>query len=94
MHFFGSIGLLLFVLGFLAAIWLGAQKLYCLRHGIPAPLVTSSPYFYIFLVFMIMGLQLFLAGYLAELIGRNSPTRNTYLIAELLGTDCHGEQEQ
>ena len=48
MHFFGSIGLLLFVLGFLAAIWLGAQKLYCLRHGIPAPLVTSSPYFYIF----------------------------------------------
>lgn len=86
MHFFGSLGLLLFVLGFLAALWLGAQKIYFLHHGIPAPLVTSSPYFYIFLVFMLMGLQLFLAGYLAELIGRNSPTRNTYLISERLGT--------
>ncbi len=91
MHFFGSIGLLLFVLGFLAAVWIGAQKLYCLNHGIPAPLVTSSPYFYIFLVFMIMGLQLFLAGYLAELIGRNSPTRNSYLIAEDLGLGAEKE---
>ncbi len=84
MHFFGSLGLLLFLLGFIAAIWLGAQKIYCLRHGIMAPLVTSSPYFYICLVCMLMGLQLFLSGYLAELIGRNSPMRNTYLIAEKL----------
>ena len=91
MHFFGSLGLLLFILGFLSAIGLGVQKIYCLRHGIPAPLVTSSPYFYIFLVFMIMGLQLFLAGYLAELVGRNSPTRNTYLVAESLGTDKSGK---
>lgn len=88
MHFFGSLGLLLFILGFLAAIWLGAQKIYCLHHGIVAPLVTSSPYFYICLTCMLMGLQLFLAGYLAELVGRNSPTRNTYLIAERTdGTD-------
>ncbi len=84
MHFFGSLGLLLFLLGFISAVWLGAQKIYCLRHGIVAPLVTSSPYFYICLVCMLMGLQLFLAGYLAELVGRNSPTRNTYLIAEKL----------
>lgn len=84
MHFFGSFGLLLFIIGFLSAVWLGAQKLYCLRHGITAPLVTASPYFYICLVCMLMGLQLFLAGYLAELVGRNSPTRNTYLIAEKL----------
>lgn len=87
MHFFGSLGLLLFFLGFMAAIWLGAQKIYCLRHGIPAPLVTDSPYFYIFLVFMLVGIQLFLSGYIAELVGRNSPTRNTYLIAEVLGKD-------
>ncbi|MCH5243524.1 MAG: glycosyltransferase family 2 protein [Lentimicrobiaceae bacterium] len=85
MHFFGSFGLLLFILGFIAAIWLGAQKIYCLRHNIVAPLVTDSPYFYIFLTFMLMGLQLFLTGYLAELVGRNSPTRNTYLIAEKIG---------
>ncbi|MCM1530946.1 MAG: glycosyltransferase family 2 protein [Bacteroides sp.] len=85
MHFFGSFGLLLFIIGFLAAVWLGAQKIYCLHHGITAPLVTSSPYFYICLTSMLMGLQLFLAGYLAELVGRNSPTRNTYLIAEHLG---------
>lgn len=85
MHFFGSIGLLLFLLGFVAALWLGCQKLYCLSHGIPARLVTESPYFYICLVFMLMGVQLFLAGYLAELVGRNSPTRNTYLISEVLG---------
>lgn len=88
MHFFGSLGLLLFILGFLAAIWLGAQKIYSMHHGIVAPLVTSSPYFYICLTCMLMGLQLFLAGYLAELVGRNSPTRNTYLIAERTeGTD-------
>lgn len=85
MHFFGSLGLLLFILGFLSAVWLGAQKIYCLRHGIVAPLITSSPYFYFCLVFMLMGLQLFLSGYLAELVGRNSPTRNAYLVAERLG---------
>lgn len=93
MHFFGSIGLLLFVLGFIAAVWLGAQKIYFLRHGIVAPLVTSSPYFYICLTFMLMGLQLFLAGYLAELVGRNSPTRNTYLVAETVGVEENGKAE-
>lgn len=95
MHFFGSLGLLLFVLGFIAAIWLGAQKIWCLRHGVPAPLVTSSPWFYIFLVFMIMGLQLFLSGYMAELVGRNSPTRNTYLVSDYLGLEstCKSERE-
>lgn len=95
MHFFGSLGLLLFLLGFIAAVWLGAQKIWYLRHGVPAPLVTSSPWFYIFLVFMLMGLQLFLAGYIAEMVGRNSPTRNTYLVSEYLGLEanCKSERE-
>lgn len=91
MHFFGSFGLLIFFLGFVAAAWLGAQKIYCLRNGIAAPLVTASPYFYFCLAFMIVGVQLFLTGYLAELVGRNSPTRNTYLIAERLGAAAHTE---
>lgn len=85
MHFFGSMGLFIFVLGFLSAAWLGIEKLYSIGHGVAAPLVTSSPYFYFAIAFMLIGVQLFLAGYLAELIGRNSPTRNTYLIEKKLG---------
>ncbi|MEG2178647.1 MAG: glycosyltransferase family 2 protein [Bacteroidales bacterium] len=85
MHFFGSMGLLIFVLGFLASAWLGAEKLYSMAHEIAAPLVTNSPYFYLAIACMLIGVQLFLAGYLGELIGRNSSTRNTYLISKRLG---------
>ena len=48
----------------------------------PAPLVTSNPYFYLALTFMIMGTQLFLAGFTAELVTRNAPDRNKYLVAK------------
>lgn len=82
MHLFGSMGTLIFILGFLAAIWLGAQKLYYLHHGIPAQLVTDSPYFYIALACMIIGTQLFVAGFLGELVSRNSESRNNYYIKE------------
>ncbi|MEG1498957.1 MAG: glycosyltransferase family 2 protein [Bacteroidales bacterium] len=85
MHFFGSIGMLLFILGFLSALWLGIEKIGCLSHGIPAPLVVNSPYFYFAIMCMTMGLQLFLAGYIAELVGRNSSTRNMYLISKKIG---------
>ncbi|NVN95739.1 MAG: glycosyltransferase family 2 protein [Bacteroidetes bacterium] len=80
MHFFGLIGTLIFIVGFFAAIWLGSEKLYALYHQMRAPLVTDSPYFYISIASMIIGVQLFLAGFLAEMIGRSSSIRNTYLI--------------
>ena len=80
MHLFGSLGTLMFLAGFLAAFWLGAQKLYHVHKGIRASLVTDSPYFYLALTAMILGTQLFLSGFLGELISRNSSERNTYQI--------------
>lgn len=80
MHLFGALGTLLFVLGFFAAAWIGIDKLICLSHGIPARLVTDNPYFYLSLVCMILGTQLFLAGFIAELVSRTSTDRNVYLI--------------
>ncbi len=82
MHLFGALGTLMFLLGFGLAIWLGIHKLYNVAHGIIAPLVTSNPFFYIGLVCMILGTQLFVTGFLAELVSRNRPDRNKYSIAE------------
>lgn len=80
MHFFGLLGSLMFVLGFIAVIVVGANKLYCLYNGLPYRLVTDSPYFYLALTAMILGTQLFLAGFVGELISRNSSERNNYQI--------------
>ncbi len=82
MHFFGVLGTLLFLLGFIASIVVGATKLYAMYVGQNYRLVTDSPYFYISLTSMILGTQLFLAGFLGELISRNSQERNSYKIAE------------
>ncbi|MGL5891892.1 MAG: glycosyltransferase family 2 protein [Bacteroidia bacterium] len=87
MHFFGLIGSLMFILGFFSAAWLGAAKLYVVFTGGVAPRVTDSPWFYIALTSMIIGTQLFLAGFLGELIARSSSDRNTYLIEERIGDD-------
>ena len=84
MHVFGFIGTLMFMLGFLAACIVGGHKLYCLSMGIHCPLVTTSPYFYIALTMMILGTQLFVAGFLGELISRNAPERNNYQIEKEL----------
>lgn len=80
MHFFGLLGSLMFVLGFIAVIVVGVNKLYCLYNGLPYRLVTDSPYFYLSLTAMILGTQLFLAGFVGELISRNSSERNNYQI--------------
>jgi len=80
MHVFGFLGSLMFFLGFLAALIIGINKLVCLSRGIPQPLVTQSPYFYIALVMMIIGTQLFVAGFLGDLISRSSQGRNDYQI--------------
>lgn len=82
MHFFGLLGSLMFILGFIAVVIVGAIKLYNLYAGKPTILVTDSPYFYLSLVLMILGTQLFLTGFLGELIVRNSPGRNHYEIEE------------
>jgi glycosyltransferase involved in cell wall biosynthesis len=87
MHLFGMIGTLMFVLGFLAAAWLGAQKIYYLHQGIKMHLVTSSPYFYISLTLMIMGTILFVTGFLAEMISRLSWDRNQYMVSKKLNLD-------
>lgn len=82
MHFFGLMGTLMFVIGFLSSAWIGLEKIYFLSQGIKSRLVADNPFFFIALVCMILGTQLFLAGFLAELISRNSPDRNTYQIRE------------
>lgn len=84
MHLFGAIGTLLFIIGFFSAAWIGIDKLICLSQGIQARLVTDNPYFYISLVCMLLGTQLFLAGFVAELISRSSSERNVYLIEKEL----------
>jgi len=80
MHIFGLLGTLMFMLGFIAVCVVGGAKLYALSVGEPARLVTDSPYFYLSLVAMILGTQLFLTGFVAELVTRNSPERNKYQI--------------
>ncbi len=82
MHVFGFLGTLMFVIGFVAAFIIGAGKVYCLAKGIPQRLVTDSPYFYISLTMMLLGTQLFLTGFLGDLISRSSQVRNDYQIAE------------
>ncbi|WP_066629388.1 glycosyltransferase family 2 protein [Labilibacter marinus] len=80
MHLFGSLGTLMFTVGFFSALYLGAHKLYSVYNHINEARVTESPYFFIALTSMIIGTQLFLAGFLAELVSRNSPERNRYQI--------------
>lgn len=82
MHFFGLLGSLMFMLGLIAVMVVGGMKLYHMHAGEPYSLVTDSPYFYIALVTMILGTQLFLTGFLGELIVRNSALRNNYEIDE------------
>lgn len=82
MHFFGLLGSLVFFLGLISVIVVGATKLYNMYMGNHYILVTNSPYFYLSLTAMILGTQLFLTGFIGELITRNSPERNRYEIEE------------
>ena len=84
MHFFGALGTLMFAIGFIVTAWLGIAKAISLFNGLPNRLVTEEPLFFTALAIMIIGTQLFLAGFLAELVSRNSPDRNRYDIAEQL----------
>ena len=82
MHFFGLLGSLMFIIGFIAVMVVGFGKLWDMYHGNPYILVTDSPYFYLALTMMMLGTMLFLTGFLGELIVRNSPGRNHYEIKE------------
>jgi len=80
MHFFGVLGTLSFMLGFFIALYLGVAKAWAIYHNQAKQLITDNPIFYIGLVSMIIGVQLFTAGFIGELMGRNNPERNHYSI--------------
>lgn len=77
MHFFGALGTLMFTIGFFLALYMGIDKLFITPEGTK---IADRPIFYIALTTMVLGTQLFLTGFLAELLVRNSPTRNNYQI--------------
>ncbi len=84
MHVFGFLGTIVFLIGLISAMIIGAEKLWCLSNGVPQRLVTESPYFYIALTMMMIGTQLFLTGFIGDLVSRTSQTRNDYQIEKML----------
>ncbi len=80
MHIFGTVGTLMFFLGFLSILFIGIQKWYFLRHQMHGSLVADNVLFYIALAFMIIGSQLFIGGFLGELVSRSSADRNKYQV--------------
>lgn len=84
MHFFGAVGTLMFIFGFLSALWLGVSKLIDVSRGIYGHLITNNPWFYIALTMMIMGTLLFVAGFLGEMIIRTNREHKNYNIDEVI----------
>lgn len=84
MHFFGAVGTLMFIVGFLSALWLGLSKLIDVARGIYGHLITNNPWFFIALTMMIMGTLLFVAGFLGEMIIRTNREHKNYNIDEVL----------
>jgi len=87
MHFFGLIGTLFFLIGLSIASWLGVQKLIHVVNKTPAPLLADNTFFFIGLIAMIIGVQLFLAGFLGELFSRGRQDRNVYGISKTVGVN-------
>ena len=84
MHFFGGLGTLMFLLGGGTTVWIIVGKLWKQAHALPLRPVTEQPLFYLAILAVILGVQLFLAGFLGELINRGSSDRNKYLIDKTL----------
>ncbi|MCP9235676.1 glycosyltransferase family 2 protein [Lewinella sp. JB7] len=84
MHLFGTLGTLMFVIGFVTAVYIGGAKIHALTNHMPKTLVTDNPWFFISLTTMIMGTLLFVTGFLAELVARSNPDRNHYLVETVL----------
>ena len=80
MYFFGSLGTLMFLVGGFTTVWVIAAKLYKQVHGLPLRAVTEQPLFFVAILAVILGVQLFLAGFLGELVNRNATDRNSYLV--------------
>ncbi len=85
MHLFGTLGLISFILGFLMFGYLGVSKLYALYHDIPAKNIATMSQFYLALTAMVIGVQLFVGGFVAELVRGTDPNRNRYVIEERIG---------
>jgi len=84
MHFFGTSGILMFLVGFVMTVWIIAAKLYHQSHGLKFRAVTDQPLFYLALLAVVLGVMLFLAGFIGEMISRSAEGRNTYQIRERL----------
>ncbi|ASE61330.1 glycosyltransferase family 2 protein [Chryseobacterium indologenes] len=84
MHFFGAVGTLMFIFGFLSALWLGISKLIDVARGIYGHLITNNPWFFIALTMMILGTLLFVAGFLGEMIIRTNREHKNYNIDEVI----------
>lgn len=84
MHFFGAVGTLMFIIGFLSALWLGISKLIDVARGIYGHLITNNPWFFIALTMMLMGTLLFIAGFLGEMIIRTNREHKNYNIDEVI----------
>ncbi len=84
MHFFGTMGVLSFVAGFIIAIWLVVEKLVSIANQSPYRNVTEQPLFFFALIAIVIGTQLFLTGFIAELVSRNSVDRNNYQIEKVI----------
>lgn len=80
MYFFGGLGTLMFLIGGFTTVWIIAAKLWKQAHALPLRAVTDQPLFYLAILAVILGVQLFLAGFIGELINRAAPERNNYLI--------------
>lgn len=84
MYLFGGLGTLMFLFGGVTTIWVIADKLYSQLNGLVWRGVTEQPLFYLALLAIVLGVQLFLAGFLGEMINRRSTDRNNYLIDKVL----------
>ena len=84
MHFFGAVGTLMFIVGFLSALWLGVSKLIDVARGMYGHLITDNPWFFIALTMMLMGTLLFIAGFLGEMIIRTNREHKNYNIDEVI----------
>lgn len=87
MHLFGTLGTLMFVIGFVLFAWIGGAKLWSVWMGHPSRNIAELSHFYVALTTMIIGVQLFVAGFLGELISRNHPERNRYKVRERVGKE-------
>lgn len=84
MHFFGAVGTVMFIVGFLSALWLGISKLIDVSQGIYGHLLTNNAWFFIALTMMIMGSLLFIAGFLGEMIIRTNRQHENYHVEEII----------